>query len=297
MIGSISDCKRWLQSHPHAPLDLVRIYLGVGLFMKGIYFLQNPQILESIQRSGTLPALPFSAATYVVAAHLVGGLFLAAGLLTRLAALAHVPIFYGAITYVYIGQMQTLQERQGFEFTGLLLFISTMLVLFGAGPWSLDQIVFRRVQIWLAPAPDLFTDLLRAFLGVALFVKGIFFMENHQMLLAAVQDAGSWSIVPLTMAHYVIPAHLAGGILLAIGMFTRASAAVQFPLLIGALIYVYLPKLVAIEGRQDFEFVTLLLFLVSVVFVFGPGRWSVDYALERSQLHPLEAGPIAQSNS
>ena len=68
-------------------------------------------------------------------------------------------------------------------------------------------------------------DLVRIYLGVALFFKGIYFMANREALLQIMEEAGSWSIVSGTIAHYIVLAHLFGGLLLAAGLVTRFAAA------------------------------------------------------------------------
>src|SRR5678816_1461011 len=115
-----SQCLKWIELHPLAPLGMVRIYLGLGLFIKGLYFLRNREVLDAILASGHVPELPLSVAQYIIGAHLVGGLLLTVGFLTRVAALLQLPIFYGAIVYAYSGQMNSLEARQGFEFAGLM---------------------------------------------------------------------------------------------------------------------------------------------------------------------------------
>src|SRR5262245_8461661 len=41
MKAFIAACRNWIQEHPFAPLELVRIYVGVGLLIKGLFFLRN----------------------------------------------------------------------------------------------------------------------------------------------------------------------------------------------------------------------------------------------------------------
>lgn len=286
----LSECGRCIESHPFAPLTLIRIYLGVGLFIKGLYFLQNREVLDSLIAAATLPELPFSAAQFITLAHLVGGVLLMAGLLTRLAALAQMGVFYGAIAFVYAGRMNSFEARQGFEFAGLMFFLSGLLVAFGGGPRSVDAMLIPRVkrESWLRSHPDAFLDLVRMFLGVALFMKGVFFMAHREQLLELIDRAGTWSIFPITLAHYVIPAHLVGGVLLTLGLLTRLAALAQLPMLFAAVFYVYLPRVLAIEGRQNFEFTALVFFLVLLVSAFGSGRWSLDQVLKTGGLPSLK---------
>jgi uncharacterized membrane protein YphA (DoxX/SURF4 family) len=65
----------------------------------------------------------------------------------------------------------------------------------------------------------------------------------------------------------------------------------QLPLLIGALFYVFLPQFSSLELRQNVEFTALVLFLLTLIAVHGPGRYSVDYVVQRNYFanHPEEA--------
>ena len=75
-------------------------------------------------------------------------------------------------------------------------------------------------------------DLVRIYLGMALFFKGIYFMANREYLLQILDEAGSWSLAPVAIAHYIVLAHLFGGVLLAVGLLTRFAAAAQIPILV-----------------------------------------------------------------
>jgi putative oxidoreductase len=87
----------------------------------------------------------------------------------------------------------------------------------------------------------------------------------------------------MAAAHYVIPVHLVGGVMLLLGLATRYAAVAQIPLLVGAIFYVYLPRFATLELRQNLEFTGLVLFLLCVVSVYGSGRYSVDYVLRKSE--------------
>jgi uncharacterized membrane protein YphA (DoxX/SURF4 family) len=64
---------------------------------------------------------------------------------------------------------------------------------------------------------------------------------------------------------------------------TRYAAVAQIPLLVGAIFYVYLPRFATLELRQNLEFTGLVLFLLCVVSVYGSGRYSLDYVLQKSE--------------
>ena len=134
---------------------------------------------------------------------------------------------------------------------------------------------------WADTHRDLFLDLIRVYLGTGLFVKGLYLSAHSDYLMQTIDQAGSLWFAPAAIAHYVIPAHLVGGILLALGLLTRAAAIVQIPVLLGAVFYLYLPHLTLLEPRQNLEFSALVLFLLIVFSICGPGRWSLDAILFR----------------
>ena len=74
-------------------------------------------------------------------------------------------------------------------------------------------------------------------------------------------------------------AHLAGGLLLALGVVTRLAAAMQLPVVLGA---------VAVHAREglslanpSLELALLVAFLLVLVIFHGGGKWSVDAWLAR----------------
>jgi putative oxidoreductase len=141
----LEEWMRWADARRDLFPDLARIYLGAGLFIKAIYFLTHPEFLhQTLQEAGSLWFAPALVAHYVIFAHLVGGLLLALGLLTRIAALVQIPVLAGAIVYLYLPRMMLIEPRQHLEFSALVLFLSVLFVIYGAGRWSLDHSLFKR---------------------------------------------------------------------------------------------------------------------------------------------------------
>jgi putative oxidoreductase len=144
---------------------------------------------------------------------------------------------------------------------------------------------------WLWEHEDGFRDLVRIYLGIGLFFKGVYFMSHPDDLNQLLQRLDSGAFAQAMAAHWVIPIHLLGGALLAVGLLTRVAALAQIPVLLGAVLYVYLPRMTLIEPRQNLEFSLLVLFLLVLVFLFGAGRFSLDHKLARR--HPEELRPTA----
>ena len=125
---------------------------------------------------------------------------------------------------------------------------------------------------------DLGLDLIRAYLGLALFIRGVMFVSRPDLVLRYLQHSGDW-FWPVAIAHYVGFAHLGGGLLLAIGLVTRTAAAIQVPVLFGAVFMVHLREGLLWTG-QSLELAALVLFLLLIFTVFGSGRLSADYVME-----------------
>ncbi len=142
---NINECRRWIESHMDIVIDLVRMYLGVGLFVKGIYFLMHQgELKKLLEGADNLAFGQGAVAHYVIPVHLVGGLLLAIGLLTRLAALAQIPILIGAIFYIWLPEVLVFEQRQNLEFSALVLFLLTLIFVYGAGRFSVDYLITRK---------------------------------------------------------------------------------------------------------------------------------------------------------
>jgi putative oxidoreductase len=148
-------------------------------------------------------------------------------------------------------------------------------------------------KAWMDSHKDIVIDLIRIYLGVALFLKGLYFMMHREALNTLLEGADTMAFVQGAVAHYVIPAHLVGGVLLALGLLTRLAALSQIPILLGAVFYVWLPKMLVVEQRENFEFSALVLFLLGLIFVYGAGRLSVDHLLTRKENRQLQAHSAA----
>jgi putative oxidoreductase len=141
---------------------------------------------------------------------------------------------------------------------------------------------------WIKVHGDLFIDLVRIYLGVGLFFKGVYFASHTDALVSLMERSGNLWFASGMIAHFVIMAHLVGGFFLAIGLITRGAALVQVPVLATAAFFVYLPKMFgAIEMRENFEFTALILFLLILISIYGAGRWSVDFYLARKENEKL----------
>ncbi len=133
-MGTVKDLNKWANAHTYYPLDLVRVALGVVLFIKGVEFMTNYEQM-------TLMTKPFQGVPgsmmmlqYIVPAHFVGGFLIVIGLLTRWAIIAQLPILIGAILTNFLGEMNTLN----LILATLVFLVSIFFMIYGSGKHSAD---------------------------------------------------------------------------------------------------------------------------------------------------------------
>ncbi len=120
------------------PMDFLRVYLGVALMIKGVYFILNMGEIEGL--AGTLGTFDTLVAWYVVAAHAVGGAALAMGFAARFAAAVNIPVLLGAVFIVH-SKSSLFAPDQGLQFSIFVLFTLVLLVWHGSGRFSLDHVL------------------------------------------------------------------------------------------------------------------------------------------------------------
>ena len=120
-------------------------------------------------------------------------------------------------------------------------------------------------------------DIIRIYLGLALLFRGLIFLIKPEIVQGYLQGIDSIYLFMIA-AHYVALAHLAGGLLLVVGLLTRISAIIQVPALIGAVFYVNVSK--GLLTTDSLELSALVLIMLLVVSFFGSGPLSVDTYLE-----------------
>ncbi len=133
-MATVRSLNKWANAHSYYPLDFIRIGLGAFLFFKGITFFNDIhyliQLAEPLNRWGGMMALIH----YVAPAHLIGGVLIAFGLLTRWACLAEIPILIGAIAINLIGEFHTIN----FVLSTITLLVCIFFVFYGSGKHSAD---------------------------------------------------------------------------------------------------------------------------------------------------------------
>lgn len=124
-------------ARPEIGFDLLRIYLGIGLIVRGCLVAREPAVLEQFIGNADW-LLPMFTAHAVVLSHLVGGLLLALGYCTRWAAAVQIPTVAGALFFVHWHE-GLFAPTQSTELAALVLVALILYAVFGPGALSIDR--------------------------------------------------------------------------------------------------------------------------------------------------------------
>ena len=136
-MNNVKNLNKWANAHTYLSIDLVRIALGIFLFMKGVFFITNIQYLHDLispidKIGGGMYGMFLI--HYIAPAHMVGGIMIVFGLLTRWAIMAQLPILVGAIIVNFMGEMHSQNLLLAFVTLGVCVFF----LFYGSGKHSAD---------------------------------------------------------------------------------------------------------------------------------------------------------------
>jgi uncharacterized membrane protein YphA (DoxX/SURF4 family) len=125
-------------------LDFIRMYLGLGLLVKGILFLADREYIGSlVLQGGGFDASAAMLAHYIALAHISGGALMLVGLGTRIGAILQIPILFGAVFLVHLRE-GLFTRNQSLQFSALVLVLLIVFAIVGSGPLSLDRRLARK---------------------------------------------------------------------------------------------------------------------------------------------------------
>ncbi|WP_090972258.1 DoxX family protein [Parapedobacter composti] len=134
----IQRIEHWGDTHHPRWLDILRIGLGIVIFLKGATFLADTAALRQLIEETHIQIYTWGAVHYVAFAHLVGGILIAIGLITRVAVAVQLPILFGAVFFVNVTRGLTFLNSELWISIVVLLLLLFFLVA-GSGPYSLDH--------------------------------------------------------------------------------------------------------------------------------------------------------------
>ena len=130
----INEILAWLNGSQVLAYSLIRVFLGLALFIRGLLFIMEPaRVIELVSEESLYMWFSF-----VTLGHLIGGALMILGFQTRLAALFQVPILIGAVFIVHANQNLAV-VNQSLELAVMVLVLLVVFSLFGSGSLSVDN--------------------------------------------------------------------------------------------------------------------------------------------------------------
>ena len=133
----------WSDAHQSKWLALLRMLLGLTLFFKGLSFIIDKDLTTGILAANNFEFIPLLIVHYVIIFQMAHSMLIAVGLITRIAALAQIPIVAGAVILIATtGSFAPLGSD--LYLAVILLFLVLFFFVYGAGPMSVDAMLKRR---------------------------------------------------------------------------------------------------------------------------------------------------------
>lgn len=135
-MGMLHQLNQWSITHHPRWLVILRVALGVSLFVKGISFIANSVELQALLQQSNLPSSAWVSDS-IAWIHLLGGAFIIIGFFTRLSIAVQIPILLVAV--LFINARQGMLAGSEFLFSLLILILLVLFFIEGGGPLSLDD--------------------------------------------------------------------------------------------------------------------------------------------------------------
>lgn len=134
MDTTVKGLNKWANAHTNFWLNSLRVLLGVFFIYKAAYFITNNRDFEDL----IAPISNFMGGMftfhYIAFAHIVGGIVIIFGLLTRWAIIVQLPILLGAILINFFGEMNI----NNLILALVVFTISIFYLFYGSGKYSAD---------------------------------------------------------------------------------------------------------------------------------------------------------------
>jgi len=136
--------------------------------------------------------------------------------------------------------------------------------------------LLHRLEFWGDRHHPKWMDIIRIALGIFLVYKAIDFLNNMSDLITLMSSKTSFgSFAYILAGHYVVFAHLLGGILLIFGVLTRFACIIQIPVLLGAIFFVS-TNAEMLRPYSELLLSIIVLLLLIYFLIAGNGPLSVN---------------------
>lgn len=141
--------------------------------------------------------------------------------------------------------------------------------------------LFERIDNWTERHHSIWMDVLRIGLGAVLILKGLEFGRDPKEIDYIITNS-PFDPISFILIHYIVMAHLTGGLLIMCGLFTRFAILIQLPIVVGAVFLVRSSAVFSFFASQGQAMAVLVLMIVFLFY--GAGSFSMD---EHIKQHPV----------
>jgi putative oxidoreductase len=131
---TIRELNKWANAHTNFAVDTLRVLFGVFLFLKGVSFITEKKYLSELLSSLVGFGSEMLLIHYIALAHMVGGVMIIIGFLTRWSIWVQLPIIICAFAINFIGDF----NMQNFIQSAIALILCFGFLLYGSGKHSAD---------------------------------------------------------------------------------------------------------------------------------------------------------------
>lgn len=150
--------------------------------------------------------------------------------------------------------------------------------------------IVKKISNWGDSHHPWILDIIRIVLGLFLLNKGIMFLQNSGYLRDIILEKEAVNQPPALISaivFYVSYIHVLGGGLMALGLFTRLWAFLQFPVVFAA---VFLVNIIRPYVVAELWLSILVLCLLTLFMIIGSGPLSIDRLLKREAMQARTPG-------
>ncbi len=141
--------------------------------------------------------------------------------------------------------------------------------------------LLHRLEFWGERHHPRWMDIIRIALGIFLVYKAVDFLNNMGDLISLMsQNTSFGSFAYMLAGHFVVFAHLLGGILLIFGVLTRFACVIQIPVMIGAIFFVGTNKEML---RPYSELLVSIIVLLLLVYFLIAGNGPLSAKLDEKE--------------
>lgn len=133
-MATIRELNKWANAHTYYPIDLLRIGYGIFLFLKGVEFITEQRYLHDILSFMGNFASEMLLIHYVALAHMVGGVMIIIGFLTRWSIGTQMPIILCAFFLNFIDKFNSSDFIQ----SSIAIALGATFLFYGSGKHSAD---------------------------------------------------------------------------------------------------------------------------------------------------------------